>query len=78
MTCSKGTYIRALARDLGQEVGTNAYLAGLTRTRSGQFRVEDSVDLDMIRSAGRDGFLDRSSIRLTPPWRIGGGSFGRG
>jgi tRNA pseudouridine55 synthase len=59
VTCSKGTYIRALARDLGQQLGTSAYLAALQRTQSGGFRVDDSVDLDTIQRAGRDGYLDR-------------------
>jgi tRNA pseudouridine55 synthase len=43
--CSKGTYIRALARDLGEELGTGAHLERLTRLSSGRFRLEDSVSL---------------------------------
>ncbi len=41
--CSKGTYIRALARDIGEAAGSRAYLQALKRTRIGPFRVEDSV-----------------------------------
>lgn len=46
VACSKGTYIRALARDIGRVLGTGAYLDSLTRTRSGAFRLEDAVALD--------------------------------
>ena len=42
IVCSKGTYIRSLARDLGIELGTGAYLSELRRTRIGNFTVEDS------------------------------------
>ncbi len=42
IVCSKGTYIRSLARDLGMDLGTGAYLSELRRTRIGNFTVEDS------------------------------------
>ena len=45
VTCSKGTYIRSLANDIGKELGTGAFLSGLIRTASGDYRVEDSIDL---------------------------------
>lgn len=41
VVCSKGTYIRALARDIGQRLGSGAYLTALRRTRVGNQRVED-------------------------------------
>lgn len=44
VVCSKGTYIRALARDIGQDLGSGAYLIGLRRTRVGDIRVKDCVD----------------------------------
>jgi tRNA pseudouridine55 synthase len=44
--CSKGTYIRALARDFGTALGTGAYMSALTRSASGDFRVEDSLPLN--------------------------------
>ncbi len=53
--CSAGTYVRALARDLGVAVGSGAYLGALTRTASGPFRVEDAVPLDDIRKAAAEG-----------------------
>lgn len=43
--CSKGTYIRALARDLGQRLGSGAYLHDLCRTASGDFRIENAIDI---------------------------------
>lgn len=44
--CSKGTYIRSLANDIGKACGSGAYLAGLRRTKSGDYRVEDANKLD--------------------------------
>lgn len=44
--CSKGTYIRALARDLGEALGNGAFLHSLRRTRIGDFKIEDSLSVD--------------------------------
>jgi tRNA pseudouridine55 synthase len=49
--CSAGTYIRSIARDLGERLGTGAYLGALTRTASGPFRIEQSHRLDDVRAA---------------------------
>jgi len=46
IACSKGTYIRALARDLGEALGTGAHLSSLVRTRTGEFRIEEALSLD--------------------------------
>ena len=46
IVCSKGTYIRAFARDLGEALGTGAHLDSLCRTRSGDYRVEDALSLE--------------------------------
>ena len=48
MVCSKGTYIRALARDIGQALGSGAHLIGLVRTRVGDVRLEDCLQVDQI------------------------------
>jgi tRNA pseudouridine55 synthase len=48
VTCSSGTYIRALARDLGQALGTGGHLTALRRTRSGSYRIEDARTLDEL------------------------------
>ncbi|MCI0346246.1 MAG: tRNA pseudouridine(55) synthase TruB [Chloroflexi bacterium] len=53
--CSAGTYVRALARDLGAAVGSGAYLGALVRTASGPFRINDAVDLEALRSAAAGG-----------------------
>lgn len=46
IACSKGTYIRAFARDLGEAVGSGAHLASLARSRSGGFRQEEALTVD--------------------------------
>ena len=46
VACSKGTYIRALARDLGEAVGSGAHLDSLCRTRSGGFTTESSLSVE--------------------------------
>ena len=46
VVCSKGTYIRALARDIGQKLNSGAYLIALRRTRIGNTRVEDCYTID--------------------------------
>lgn len=48
--CSKGTYIRALARDLGEALGSGAFLSSLRRTGNGGFTIEDAVTLDQALS----------------------------
>ncbi len=45
VVCSKGTYIRALARDIGQALGSGAYLTDLCRTRIGDYRLDDCLDI---------------------------------
>lgn len=46
IVCSKGTYIRALARDIGQALNSGAHLIGLRRTRIGDVRVEQCMQID--------------------------------
>lgn len=50
ITCSKGTYIRSLAHDLGIQLGTGAHLTELTRTRSGPFTLEECVDGNLLNT----------------------------
>ena len=45
ITCSKGTYIRSIARDLGEVLGSGAYLSRLRRTKTGNFSVNDALDM---------------------------------
>ena len=46
VACSKGTYIRSLARDLGEALGSGAFLSSLRRTKNGGFTIEDAVSLE--------------------------------
>jgi len=48
--CSRGTYIRALASDIGDALGCGAHLSRLVRIRSGRFTIEESIGLDEIKS----------------------------
>ena len=50
MACSKGTYVRAFARDLGEALGSGAHLDSLQRSRSGMFRVENALTVDQAIS----------------------------
>ncbi|HEX2331778.1 MAG TPA: tRNA pseudouridine(55) synthase TruB [Burkholderiales bacterium] len=50
VVCSKGTYIRALAEDIGAALGCGAHLSALRRTASGRFRVEDALTLETLEA----------------------------
>lgn len=50
--CSKGTYVRTLAADIGEAVGTGAHLTALRRTRIGPFGEEEAIALDELTAAG--------------------------
>jgi tRNA pseudouridine55 synthase len=49
--CGKGTYVRAIARDLGRQLGCYGHVVALRRTRVGPFRAEEAVTLDELRNA---------------------------
>lgn len=53
--CGKGTYIRSLAHDLGQLLGPGAHLAGLVRTRSGPFTLDQAITVEELGAAVIDG-----------------------
>ena len=57
VVCGKGTYIRALARDIGHALGSGAFLTTLCRTRVGDVRIEDCLTLDAFPD-----WLDRQEI----------------
>jgi len=48
VSCSKGTYIRSLAYDMGKALDSGAYMSSLRRTRNGDFKIEDAWDLDEL------------------------------
>ena len=56
--CSKGTYIRSLAHDLGERLGCGAYLNNLVRLASGRFTIDDAVPLDQMKMALVEGYWD--------------------
>jgi tRNA pseudouridine55 synthase len=58
IVCSKGTYIRSLVRDLGEELKAGAYLSELRRTRIGDFRVDNAIT--------PNDFVDRHKLSQTP------------
>jgi tRNA pseudouridine55 synthase len=55
VTCTAGTYIRALARDIGELLGCGAHLTALRRVQSGGFRVDEAVPLDGLVQAAAEG-----------------------
>jgi tRNA pseudouridine55 synthase len=57
--CSKGTYIRALARDFGQELGSGAYLTSLRRTKIGTYHIADALNMEQFEA------LLHSDLKLT-------------
>ena len=59
VVCSKGTYIRALARDIGQALGSGAHLTALRRTRVGDIRVEDCITMDTFPT-----WIDQQEIEM--------------
>ncbi len=48
VSCSSGTYIRSLAHDIGQKLGCGAYLEKLTRTKIGEFKLEQAINLEKL------------------------------
>ena len=68
ITCSKGTYIRSIARDLGARLDCGAHLSGLTRTSQEKFMLSDACSLDDINLAGlislEKAFEDLDFIKL--------------
>ncbi|NEQ34609.1 MAG: tRNA pseudouridine(55) synthase TruB, partial [Leptolyngbya sp. SIO4C5] len=58
IACGPGTYIRALARDLGEAVGTGATLANLVRTWSGGFALDNSLTLEKLTEQTQAGLFD--------------------
>jgi len=63
VTCSKGTYVRVLAEDLGAALGCGAHLAGLRRTRVGALALENALTLDELETLD----LPARRARLLPP-----------
>jgi tRNA pseudouridine55 synthase len=63
VVCSKGTYVRTLAQDIGRRLGCGAHLVGLRRTAVAGFGIEDSVDLEALKAEG----IEAARGRLLAP-----------
>lgn len=71
MEVGKGAYVRAIAHDLGEQLGCHAHLEGLTRLRSGPFAVEDAVSLEELEKATQSGIWEEflyASDRVLEGW----------
>jgi tRNA pseudouridine55 synthase len=71
--CSTGTYIRAIARDLGDALGVGGHLTGLRRTRVGPFGLSSALSLEEFAARGRAALLgiDEVAASCFPAWRLG-------
>ena len=59
VTCSKGTYIRTLCRDIGQSLGCGGCMSALRRVRAGEFSIENACTLDQVREAADRGEAEK-------------------
>jgi tRNA pseudouridine55 synthase len=59
VSCSKGTYIRSLANDLGERLSCHAYLKDLVRVSYGPFKIDDAITPNQIQQAAVEGHIDR-------------------
>lgn len=66
ISCSKGTYIRSLAEDIGEELGCGAHVIELKRLESGPFKLEDAVTIDRLRENYETGNLAALDKCLLP------------
>ncbi|UWP94984.1 tRNA pseudouridine(55) synthase TruB [Aliiroseovarius crassostreae] len=64
MTCGKGGYVRAIARDLGEALGCFGHVRELRRIWSGPFEVEDGVSMELVESLSKTGDLDQYLLPL--------------
>jgi len=64
VTCSKGTYIRTLCADIGALLGPGAHLTALVRTRSGRFRIDQAIDLELLAQKASLGVAERALLPL--------------
>jgi len=66
LECSKGTYVRTLAEDLGRVLGCGAYVSALRRIRSGPFGIEDSVTIETLEALQGSGLPSELDKFLLP------------
>ena len=66
LECSKGTYVRSLAEDLGKALGCGAFVSALRRTRAGPFSIEDSVTLSTLQALKGNDEVEKMDELLLP------------
>ncbi len=64
VVCSAGTYIRTLAEDFGKQLGLEAHVAALRRTRAGQFKIGDAITLDRLNEVAQSGSV--AEVLISP------------
>ncbi len=64
VTCSKGTYVRSLARDLALALGTVGHVSMLRRTRAGPFSIDAAISLDKLARLGQERALEQALLPL--------------
>lgn len=64
VACSKGTYIRTLAADIGTRLGCGGTLTALRRTRCGRFKLDDAVTLEELKAMDQEDFTSMMAARL--------------
>lgn len=72
-TCGKGTYVRALARDMGEMLGCHGYISALERTAVGSLRLENAIPLDFFADMADKTPQEREALmedRLLPLWTV--------
>jgi tRNA pseudouridine55 synthase len=71
VSCRKGTYIRALANDIGEKLGCGAYLSRLRRTAVGPFKIEQALIFDEIAECAESGVLESKILPIEAVLRFG-------
>jgi tRNA pseudouridine55 synthase len=66
ITCSKGTYVRSIAEDLGEAIGCGAHVIALQRLESGPFGIEDTCSLAALRQLRESGGVEAIDKMLLP------------
>ncbi len=64
VSCSKGAYIRTLCADIGEKLGTLAYMSELRRTKSGMFTIEESYTLERLEALFAEGKLESAVVAV--------------
>jgi len=62
--CSKGTYVRTLCEDIAKELGTVGTMSALTRTRAGEFTLEQSIELDELVKLSKDDIVNNHFVDI--------------